>query len=87
MAVYFEPAPDKEGWQHDAGLVPRWTGLFVWSAIMYYPTLAQVKARAREGNLIPVYRSIHADLETPSLGLPEGGPRPLLLPPRERRGR
>ena len=32
---------------------------------MYYPTLAQVKARAREGNLIPVYRSIHADLETP----------------------
>ena len=29
---------------------------------MYYPTLAQVKARAREGNLIPVYRSIHADL-------------------------
>ena len=32
---------------------------------MYYPTLAQVKARAREGNLAPVYRSIHADLETP----------------------
>ena len=32
---------------------------------MYYPTLEQVKARAREGNTIPVYRSIHADLETP----------------------
>ena len=32
---------------------------------MYYPTLAQVKSRAREGNLAPVYRSIHADLETP----------------------
>ena len=32
---------------------------------MYYPTLEQVKARAREGNLVPVYRSIHADLETP----------------------
>ena len=34
---------------------------------MYYPSLSQVKAMAREGrgNLAPVYRSIHADLETP----------------------
>ncbi len=34
---------------------------------MYYPSLAEVKSRAasEEGNLIPVYRSINADLETP----------------------
>ena len=32
---------------------------------MYYPTLEQVRARAREGNIVPIYRSIHADLETP----------------------
>ena len=32
---------------------------------MYYPTLQQVRSRAREGNIIPIYRSIHADLETP----------------------
>ena len=32
---------------------------------MYYPTLEQVRARAQEGNLVPIYRSIHADLETP----------------------
>ena len=32
---------------------------------MYYPTLDQVKAMTRQGNLAPVCRSIHADLETP----------------------
>ena len=32
---------------------------------MYYPTLEQVKAMAGQGNLVPVYRSINADLETP----------------------
>jgi len=32
---------------------------------VYYPTLEQVKQRAAEGNLIPVYREIRADLETP----------------------
>ncbi len=32
---------------------------------MYYPTLEQVKNTAGEGNLVPVYRSINADLETP----------------------
>ena len=32
---------------------------------MYYPTIEQVKERAGEGNLIPVYREIRADLETP----------------------
>ena len=32
---------------------------------MYYPTLDQVEELAGQGNLIPVYREINADLETP----------------------
>jgi anthranilate synthase component 1 len=32
---------------------------------MYQPSLEQVKAMAGQGNLVPVYRSINADLETP----------------------
>ncbi len=32
---------------------------------MYYPTIEEVKKRSKEGNLIPVYREIIADLETP----------------------
>ena len=34
---------------------------------MYYPTLQEVKALAKvsDGNLVPIYRSINADLETP----------------------
>ena len=32
---------------------------------MYYPTLEQVRKMAGQGNLVPVYRSINADLETP----------------------
>jgi len=32
---------------------------------MYYPTLEQVKDMAGQGNLVPVYREIMADLETP----------------------
>ena len=32
---------------------------------MYYPTLAQVKALAAQGNLVPVYREVAGDLETP----------------------
>ncbi len=32
---------------------------------MYYPTVEQVKRRSAEGNLIPIYREIRADLETP----------------------
>ena len=32
---------------------------------MYTPTLEQVRAMAGRGNLVPVYRSINADLETP----------------------
>ena len=33
--------------------------------VMYYPSLEQVKAMAGQGNLVPVYRTINADLETP----------------------
>ncbi len=32
---------------------------------MYYPTLEEVKKRAGDGNLVPIYREIVADLETP----------------------
>jgi len=32
---------------------------------MYYPTLAQAKALAAQGNLVPVYREVAGDLETP----------------------
>jgi len=32
---------------------------------MYYPTLEEVKKLSRDGNLVPVYREIVADLETP----------------------
>jgi anthranilate synthase component I len=32
---------------------------------MYVPTLEEFKAKANQGNLIPVYREIMADLETP----------------------
>ncbi|MBM3175151.1 MAG: anthranilate synthase component I [Chloroflexi bacterium] len=32
---------------------------------MYYPTLEEVRKRRNDGNLIPVYREIVADLETP----------------------
>ncbi len=32
---------------------------------MYQPTLEKVKEMAGQGNLVPVFRSINADLETP----------------------
>ncbi len=32
---------------------------------MYFPTLQQVKKLTKEGNLIPIYREILADMETP----------------------
>lgn len=32
---------------------------------MYYPTLAEVKKHQKDGNLVPIYREIVADLETP----------------------
>ena len=32
---------------------------------MYHPSLEEVKSMAGQGNLMPVYQSINADLETP----------------------
>src|SRR5829696_1200434 len=32
---------------------------------MYYPTLDDVKAAAARGSVIPIYREVRADLETP----------------------
>ncbi len=32
---------------------------------MYYPTLEEDKKYERDGNLVPIYREIVADLETP----------------------
>jgi anthranilate synthase component 1 len=32
---------------------------------MYYPTLEEIKKHKKDGNLIPIYREIVADLETP----------------------
>ena len=32
---------------------------------MYYPTLEEVKEHKNDGNLIPVYREVIADMETP----------------------
>ena len=32
---------------------------------MYYPTLEEVKKHTKDGNLVPIYREIVADLETP----------------------
>ena len=32
---------------------------------MYTPSIEQIKKLAEKGNLIPVYREISADLETP----------------------
>jgi anthranilate synthase component 1 len=37
---------------------------FIWGN-MYYPSLEEVKKLSKKGNLIPVYREIKADLETP----------------------
>ena len=33
--------------------------------MMYYPTLEEVKNLKEHGNLVPIYREIVADLETP----------------------
>src|SRR5437763_4404770 len=32
---------------------------------VYHPSLGEVKALAAEGNIVPVYREVPADLETP----------------------
>jgi anthranilate synthase component 1 len=48
---------------------------------MYFPTLEEVKTRQSDGNSIPIYREIVADLETPVsafLKIKRGGPSFLL---------
>jgi anthranilate synthase component 1 len=42
----------------------KWLGLFYLGA-MYHPTLDEVKQLRERGNLVPVYRDIRADMETP----------------------
>ena len=32
---------------------------------MYYPSLDEFRKKAKQGNLIPVYKEILADMETP----------------------
>ena len=32
---------------------------------MYYPTLTEAKQMSGQGNLLPIYKEIDADLETP----------------------
>ena len=57
---------------------------------MYNPSLEEVKALAQSGsgNLVPVYRSINADLETPVSAYMKVAPASLFFPvgKRDRRG-
>jgi len=57
------------GWHREGRpLAPAGEGLFIWGTAggyMYYPTLEEVRKLGKEGNLVPVYREIVADLETP----------------------
>lgn len=46
-------------------LVPEDEEVFCLEDYMYHPTLEEVKRRRQEGNIIPIYRDIVADLETP----------------------
>jgi len=46
-------------------LVPEDDEVFFVEENMYHPSLEEVKMRRHEGNVIPVYRDIVADLETP----------------------
>jgi len=39
--------------------------IVIWGSYMYYPALDEVKKRQKDGNLVPIYREIVADLETP----------------------
>jgi len=57
------------GWYREGKpLAPAGEGFLVYylgGGHMYYPTLDEVKKHAKDGNLVPVYREIVADLETP----------------------
>ena len=54
---------------------------------MYHPTLEQVKGMAGRGNLVPIYREIDADLETPVSAYLKVAQATLFLPAGKRRGR
>lgn len=58
-------APVKKGGTAEANLRPFKGGGFLLGNKMYYPTLDEVRQLNKYGNLIPVYREIRADLETP----------------------
>lgn len=52
----------------DKPLAPIGERFFIYCTVgfvMYYPTLEEVRKHASDGNLVPVYREIVADLETP----------------------
>ena len=54
---------------------------------MYYPSLEDVRELSKQGNLIPLYEEINADLETPVSAYLKVAEGPILLPPGERGGR
>jgi anthranilate synthase component 1 len=57
---------DQEGWHRGSKPpAPSRAGGFLLGDKMYYPTLEEVKQLKQHGNLVPVYREIRADLETP----------------------
>ncbi len=56
----------QEGWHRGSKPpAPSRAGGFLLGDKMYYPTLDEVRQLNKYGNLIPVYREISADLETP----------------------
>jgi anthranilate synthase component 1 len=55
------------GWHREGlSLSPLGERLFIYQeGGMYYPTLEEVRQLGKQGNLVPVYREVNADLETP----------------------
>jgi anthranilate synthase component 1 len=56
------------GWYREENLSPLWARGFLFAqqeADMYHPSLEEVKKRRKDGNFIPIYREIVADLDTP----------------------
>jgi anthranilate synthase component 1 len=47
--------------------------------LIYYPAFEQFKQMTKEGNLIPIYREILADIETPFLALIKLRAKPYLF--------
>jgi anthranilate synthase component 1 len=64
--ISFRGRRDKKGGTAEAiAPAPLRTGVFYLEKMMYQPTLEEVKEMKGRGNLVPVYREIKADLETP----------------------